>query len=78
MNAKEKKEIGLNMTMLMQVIMNKDCNSEDVSNHAIYFARDMLLKFPEIREFVEVMFQDDWDESVAWIKWEEEMLTKRR
>ena len=75
MNQKEKKEIGLNMTMLMESILDENSQSEDVANTAINFAADMLKMFPEVRQFVESSLEDDWDKNVAWINWERQFIS---
>jgi hypothetical protein len=34
----------------------------------------MLNAFPEIKELVEEMIEDDWDTQINWIDWEKRML----
>jgi len=74
MNQKEKKEISISMSILMDTILNKDSSSEEVANSAVSFAADILKRFPEIRKLVEDMISDDWDNQIAWIDWEKSVL----
>lgn len=73
MNQKDKKEIGLNMAVLMDSILGNS-QPEPVANSAIAFCAEMFKKYPELKEFVEISVEDDWDKYIAWIKWERNFL----
>ena len=75
MNQSEKKDIALNMSVLMKTILYKESNQEEVANCAISFCREMLRKYPDIKDLVEKMTCDDWDTDIAWINWERQMLS---
>ena len=70
MNQKDKKEIGLKMTVLMDSILDVNSESETVANSAISFCAEMFKKYPELKEFVEYMVEDDWDKNIEWINFE--------
>jgi hypothetical protein len=74
MNKREKREIALNISVLMTAFLDKNSDTEEVANIAISFCREMLIKFPELRDLVEEMIHDDWDTQIAWINWEKQML----
>ena len=77
MTKNEKVNIGANLAILMQAILGEWTSSEDVANHAINLARDMLGTYPDIKKIVEEMLQDGGHEVyLAWIKWEREILNK--
>jgi hypothetical protein len=74
MNRKEKENMAIQMSILLDSIMNANY-SEDVANNAISFVVYMLKNFPELRKLIEIMYADDWDEYTAWIDWEKQMLS---
>lgn len=77
-------EIGINMTILIDAILNKNSSAESVANTGISFAQSMLTKYPELRQFVDDVicsydkededFNEKWDRQIAWIDWEKRML----
>ena len=75
MNKSEKNEIALNLSVLMKCILDKNSNQEEVANIAISFCREILRKYPDIKDLVEKMTCDDWDTDIAWINWERTMLS---
>lgn len=75
MNQKDKKEIGLNMAALMDSILDANSEPEFVANSAISFCAEMFKKYPDLKEFVESMVEDDWDKNIAWINWERNFLS---
>jgi hypothetical protein len=74
MNQKDKKEIGLNMAILMDSILDQNSDSSEVTNRAITFCSEMFKKYPELKEYTEFMVEDDWDKNIAWINWERNFL----
>lgn len=73
MNQKDKKEIGLNMAVLMDIILGNS-QPEPVANSTITFCAEMFKKYPELKEFVEISVEVDWDKYIACIKWERNFL----
>jgi hypothetical protein len=74
MNSKEKHDIAINLTILLESIISKDSDSSEIANNAIGFCRDMLKRYPELKVLVEKMISDDWDTQIAWMKFDKEML----
>jgi hypothetical protein len=74
MNQKDKKEIGLNMAVLMDSVLYQNLNADDVANKAITFCSEMLKKYPDLKEYIEGMVANDWDKNIAWINWERDFL----
>ncbi len=72
MNSKDKSEIGINLAILMDAILNQDSIPEDVANTAIRFCVEMFKQYPELKEFIDDMVQNDWDKKITWIKWAKE------
>lgn len=70
MNAKDRKEIGLNLTVLMDAILNENSSAEEVANSAIDFCAEMYKKYPELKDYIETVRCDDFDQYVRWINWE--------
>ena len=69
MTKNEKKEIGINISILMDTIRDQGADSTEVANCAISFCIEMLKKFPDLQEYTEDAVRDDWDKKVSWIKW---------
>lgn len=76
MNQKDKKEIGLNMAILMESILDERTEPEIIANRAITFCSEMFKKYPELTEYTEDMTEGDFDKYVSWINWEKEFLKK--
>jgi hypothetical protein len=74
MTNKDRKEIALNLSVLMMAILDKNSDSGEVANNAISFCAQMLKQFPEIKDIVEEMILNDWDTEIAWIEWGKQML----
>jgi len=85
MTQKETIDIGLSLTILLDSIINKDLNPDEVANTAVTFAQDILMRYPDLRKFVDDRFSDylpsdegfsdSWNKQIQWIQWEREMLS---
>jgi hypothetical protein len=74
MTERELIDIGINMTILVEAVMNKELDPEEVANVAMNFCVDMLKRYPKIKGIVEEKFTENWDEHIMWIKFNQQML----
>lgn len=83
MNKKDALSIGIDLSILMDSILDKNSKPDDVANMAITFAASVLKSNPEVRVVVDRTFSNyesgedfnrNWDREIAWLKWEKEML----
>ena len=81
MTEKELMSISLDLSILMDCILDADATSEETANHAIVFAQQFLKNNPKIKERVGIIigsFDSDaddfirrWNLNIEWIKnWE--------
>ena len=75
MTKKEVLDIGIDISVLLDYILDEYTDSSDVANSAIIFLVSVLKKHPELRKFVAEIYNDDFDKQVAWIKFEDKMFT---
>lgn len=78
MNKKERTELAINLSILLDPILSNDHNPEDVANVAIDFCKYILKDFPEISDIVEqiyenydsedIGFQRKWDKHMAFLR----------
>jgi len=77
------KEI-IDLKMILKIIIDLESPSEEVANSAINFSRDVLKRYPKIKETVDDLFCDvdtesiefnhQWDDKINWLKWKKEFL----
>lgn len=73
MTQKEITDIGISLSILMDYIVDMNCSAEDTANISIDFAKDILDRYPKLREVVDSIFSDS-GKYIQWIEWEKRML----
>jgi hypothetical protein len=78
MTAKETRDLSIDMSILMESILDINSSSEEVANAAIGFAKQIFKQHPKIKEETgniigcfesnDPYFNDYWDRNIEWIK----------
>ena len=80
----EVKDLGINLFIFLEDILNEDSRAEDVANSGISMVIEILRNHPKIHHYIDDMmtsydseddnFEKRWDLEIAWIKWAKENI----
>lgn len=72
MKVNETKELAVNLYILMQSVLNKNLNPDEIANTTISFCREILISYPDIAKIIDNMMLDsttDFDIYMSWEQW---------
>jgi hypothetical protein len=74
MTSKEKKEIALDLSKVMETVLSEYAYPVDIANASIEFYVKLFNKFPDLKPIVEEWLGKSYHKE--WLQWEESIKPK--